>query len=395
MTSRILEIHRFDPSGCGFPPPLVPVLPTPAWGGLRLTRSHDRGRSVRSYVRGRYALRAAYELAGVGPKGALLAPSYHCRTMIDPALARGAEVQLYRLLPDLQVDLDHLETALRRAVQPVRALLATHYFGVPRDLSEVAAFCERRGIVLIEDCAHAFLAGESHAAERRMGSTGRYVVSSFYKFVPSADGALLWARDDAALPAPLPPPSLVDEMKAIARLFDRARRDTPPPAPDGAAPTDEARELCEGRHWIDRPGGVSASYLAAHEERTALRSSLWMLRHTDVPKLRARRRARHAEWVRAVASLPGCRPLFPALDDDVIPYMFALHVDDPQRAFPRLKQRGVPIWRWDEMAVSDCPTAAAYRLSVLHLPCHQQLSDAQMQWMTGCVAEVLSGSVAG
>jgi dTDP-4-amino-4,6-dideoxygalactose transaminase len=60
-----------------------------------------------------------------------------------------------------------------------------------------------------------------------------------------------------------------------------------------------------------------------------------------------------------------------------------------------LKQLAVPVWRWDEMAVSPCPVARDYRLHLLHLPCHQSLSDDEMDWMLAALGKVLRTPVAG
>ena len=68
-----LPVQRFDPTPCNFPPPRVPVLPP--LRGARLQWAANRlPTEVRHFSRGRYALLAAYRLAGVGPSGALLAP---------------------------------------------------------------------------------------------------------------------------------------------------------------------------------------------------------------------------------------------------------------------------------------------------------------------------------
>jgi dTDP-4-amino-4,6-dideoxygalactose transaminase len=55
-----------------------------------------------------------------------------------------------------------------------------------------------------------------------------------------------------------------------------------------------------------------------------------------------------------------------------------------------LKQAGLPIFRWDDMAVSDCAVATRYRSQLLHLPCHQSLSERQMDWMVSVVTQVLA-----
>ncbi len=104
----------------------------------------------------------------------------------------------------------------------------------------------------------------------------------------------------------------------------------------------------------------------------------------------ARRRANYRQWATALAGLPGGRALFPELAETCVPYMFPLLLTEADPLFFQLKQAALPIWRWDEMAVSDCAVAAGYRLRLLHLPCHQDLNAAQMAWMTALVAKALA-----
>jgi hypothetical protein len=69
--------------------------------------------------------------------------------------------------------------------------------------------------------------------------------------------------------------------------------------------------------------------------------------------------------------------------------MFPLYLEAPDRHFAVLKHLGVPIWRWDSIVASPCPTAADYRLHLLHMPCHQALDDASVEWMIAAVTRVL------
>ena len=103
------------------------------------------------------------------------------------------------------------------------------------------------------------------------------------------------------------------------------------------------------------------------------------MHYTNTQRLAERRRAHYEQWVKAVAGLPHCRPLFAELPAHCVPYMFPLVIDYPEPHFFVLKHLGVPIWRWDDMAVSGCAVAAQYRL---HLPCHQERTAEQMAWMT-------------
>jgi len=102
------------------------------------------------------------------------------------------------------------------------------------------------------------------------------------------------------------------------------------------------------------------------------------------------RRRHYGRWTEAVAGIPGCRPLVPVLPAGCIPYMFPLYIERPESHFAPLKRLGVPIWRWDSIAASACPVATDYRLHLLHLPCHQRLTDREMDWLIAAVSRVLS-----
>jgi hypothetical protein len=114
-------------------------------------------------------------------------------------------------------------------------------------------------------------------------------------------------------------------------------------------------------------------------------TSRTLMRCTSVSRLIAKRRANYAKLLAAFTGHPGCRPLRGALPDDVVPYVFPLLVDTPDRSFPRLKMRGVPLFRWEDVDASVCPVSAHYSRHLYQLPCHQELSTADLDWL---IAEV-------
>lgn len=405
-----MQYQRFDPTACGFPRPLVPVLAAPGLGSLGRAAASPfsalgAGPQARSFTRGRYALTEAYRLCGVGPRGALLAPAYHCRTMLDPALALGAPVLLYPQNPDLSPNLPALATLLASQPQPVKAMLVTHYFGMAQDLAPLARFCQQHNLDLIEDCSHALFEPAAPSATapapplQRMGHTGRFGVASPYKFFPTEDGGTLWANPAQPLlasatqaPSPVQRRPLRQELKGLLHALQRARSHTP--APNTRTLPQQITHLQthpgptgqDQRTQDDRP---SANYHPTEAALPSLAISKWVMRHTNIARLAQRRRHHYQQWLATVAPLPHCRPVFSALPPDCVPYMFALYIDHPAPHFFALKQLGVPVWRWDDMAVSDCPVATRYRLHVLHLPCHQELTPAQMTWMTTAVSQTL------
>jgi hypothetical protein len=384
------EICRFDPTDCQFPRPRVPLLPTLGWQDLRggrdrIPRALLDGPGARRFARGRYALAAACRLAGIGPNGALLAPSYHCRTMLDPALAQGGSVRLYALRTDLTPDLDSIEALVADSRAPARALLLPHYFGIEQPaaaMQAVLALCRRHGLTLIEDCSHAWQVAHKRQAEGL--GPGRALFASPYKFFACPDGGMLWG-DPGQLPPPgrTPRRGLAAELKAVrAQLAPRAALALV--VPGGA---NSAARGTEHREFSDRPSGHYDPALAGQD---CLAATRWIMRRSSPAAIARQRQHRYRQWLAATAQLAHARALFAALPDDCAPYMFPLLISRPDPDFFTLKQAGLPIYRWDDMAVSGCEVATRYRSQLLHLPCHQSLDDAQMDWMVSLVQRVLA-----
>lgn len=394
-----LVVQNFAPGAVVLPPPQVSALPVLRWSSLRhatWTRNsaydlHAPNRELRSYARSRYALTEAYRRCGVGPDAPLLAPAYHCLTMIDPALRLGAGVLLYHLRPDLAPDVDQLESLIAGARQRPAAMLLTHFFGFVQDPAPFHALCERHGLAMIEDCSHAF----SGLRSQGLGSTGRYSVWSPYKFYPCSDGGELQANAGASMPAAptgSPGPGSWAQVRALGHAVQGLLAALP--VPDSAAIPSALVAIAahsvgngvESRSAYDAP---SHHYLAADELQAALPSSRWIIAHTHAAKLSAERRRRFEQWLVAMRDLSGCRPLYPHLPVGTVPYMFPLVVDEPRLHFIPLRRLGLPIWRWDKMAlplgVPECKVSQAYRLSLFQLPCHQELTDRDMDWMVAAL----------
>lgn len=348
------------------------------------------GRKCGYFARGRYALHAAYSLSGVGVSGGLLAPSYHCRTMLDPAIRLGAEIQLYPLEKNLAPNLSRIREIIHSSTIPIKAILATHYFGLPQNFVELSDLCGEFGVPLIEDCSHAIVTG---CRLDLLGRYGQYVVSSPYKFFPCADGGIL-ITSDANIREKGERASVLAETKEILRCAHNLLV-CPTMAGDKLESLDF--EIDALTRTVFTPANQSQEelvtpsrhYVHENENVSGLGWSRWLAKHTNLSRLVTRRRDNFNQWLRAVDGLPHCRPLFNALPDGVVPYMFPLYIDDPDTHFYLLKHLGIPIWRWDELAVSDCKFATDYRLKLLHLPCHQELSFQEMLWMTSAVSKVM------
>ncbi|MEO8409931.1 MAG: DegT/DnrJ/EryC1/StrS family aminotransferase, partial [Propionivibrio sp.] len=211
-----MEFTRFNPQPHSFPKPRAPLLPfKPALDWRKVVSvAAPQSKTFKHFSRGRYALAQAYRLAGVGTSGDLLAPAYHCVTMLDPALSLDANVRLYPLRPDLTPDLAALEQLLKQPGNTVKGLLATHFFGFVQDFGPLKKWCNSHDITLIEDCSHILYTEKFQASGA--GRSGYFVCSSPYKFFACEDGGLLHCQDEALLQGvTTSTPGLLDELRAI------------------------------------------------------------------------------------------------------------------------------------------------------------------------------------
>ncbi len=340
----------------------------------------------------------AYRLAGVGTKGALLAPSYHCISMLDPAVSLGADIQFYPLQAGLAPDLSKLDEILATYGRPISALLATHFFGFVQDFSNLKQWCEQRQIVLIEDCSHVLFTERFQAAGT--GIYGKFTIASPYKFFPCADGGLLCSRDEhLADRAITRPAGFTRELRGTkhtiekCRFFDKVGFETV--SIDKQMETLSTEPVIEGGEQTAEYSHPSFQYVKADEKIRSLRSSRFIVRVSAIDENIRRRRRNFERWVDAVSGLPNCYALFAKLPENCVPYMFPLYIEQANPHFYWLKQLGIPVWRWDEIAITDCRIAQDYRLHLLHLPCHQSLSEAQLNWMIVTLQKVFRYSARG
>lgn len=300
MAALLQGFQRFDPSGCAFPPVAVPLLPAATARGWRLRVRQEPGAPAASHLRrfgrGRYALHQAYRLAGLQAGGLLLAPAYHCRTMLDPAIALEARIALYPVDAQLRPDLAALAAMLEQPQPGPRVLLLSHFFGFPVPepiLQDLLALCARHGVPLIEDCSHLCMPALWQRRDSSIGRRGAFGTASSYKFFPVPEGGELWSNA-----APLPQdltlaPSPREELRGLKHLLDAALRGRGVHAPaataaDGQGGSDAYAEGLRCSPFYDR----------SLERRGGLGLAGRLAAHADLDHLAAARRRHYAAWLR-------------------------------------------------------------------------------------------------
>lgn len=162
----------------------------------------------------RYALAAAIEALGLQPGDKILVPSYNCGVEIDPILHCGIEPVFYKINKDLLVDFDDFHSKISSGV---KAILITHYLGFPQPVDQIKKICVDRNLLLIEDCAHAFL---SSYKGRPLGSYGDAAFFSLLKTLPVPNGGvLILNREDTSYTKHRQTPSMLSTCFYVAELL--------------------------------------------------------------------------------------------------------------------------------------------------------------------------------
>lgn len=380
-----------------FPKPQIPTQPVLS---LASFFSHQRPRknipsvldaaSVKFVTSGRVAIALALKQMGIGKGDKVMIPAYHCPAMVEPVIWAGAEPVFYKIQPDTSVDLNDIQAKLDNSV---KLLLVTHYFGFPQNLVKIRNFCDKQKIYLLEDCAHSFF-GEFNG--KPLGSYGDYAIASTMKFFPIYEGGCLVSAYHDIKQLQLHSAGLSFEIKAALNAlekgfeYDRMKffkkfLGVPIWLKDyiwRSIKSKTSEKKIIGPSASDGGFGFEAEWLYK-------RSSFFsrnMIRFVSRRRITALRRENYQILLEALTGLPGCKPLFPDLPDEVVPHVFPLIVDNSKKIFPILKHSGIPIIRfgeflWHGIDESICPISMNLSRNLLQFPCHQELKPEEREWM--------------
>ncbi len=384
--------------------PIYPVLSGGAlWPGRREVYPNVLDVGPALFVRlGRYAISLAFQCLGLRPDDRVLVPAYHCDSMIVPMLQFEAQPVFYRIGEDFRIDLEDLESKIDGRT---RAVIATHYFGFHQDIARLRELCDRRGLALIEDCAHSFY-GTIQGAP--LGSFADYAIASLWKFFPVLEGACLVSATHSLDGVTLRPSARRTAIRAFVTTLDQSRYYGKlwPLAPihaglDLMAWTRKRMSGDQGNS--DDPAEPAPNEMAEHSGRSnhfdpgksnsrlpTFHKYLFGAVAHQGRHIAGRRRDNYRQLLDKLRGVPGCRPIIADLPDDVVPYMLPLWIDDLPRVFPLLEDAAMPMQRfgqflWPGVDARTCPVSARYSRFVIQIPCHQELTQDDMERMAATI----------
>lgn len=351
---------------------------------------------------GRAAIAFALREMGVGVGDRILVPTYHCPTMVAPIVAAGAQPLFY---PISESGAPQLERIAALDLSAVRGMIAAHYFGLPQSMKLVREFCDQRGILFIEDCAHAMF-GEADG--QAVGTWGDYAIASLTKFFPVLEGGCLVSSRHQLREGPAPTKSLRDELRNVVDVLETAvrfRRLTGLNAALSALFSLKAMFRRHDKDVVDilsedsvKMPDVVREGLASFEKNSPVwsspnRGTRWLATHENREKIITLRRRNYQLLAQKLADIPGAHPLFPVLVEGSAPYVFPLAVDNPDRYYQRLRASGVPVFRWDwlwpDTPREDGDAGALWSHQVFQIGCHQDLGLDDIDAIVNTIKELL------
>jgi len=304
--------------------------------------AHDPDRFARltySFANARSAFKAYLLALHLAPMDEILLPAYigwssrEGSGVFDPVEEVDARFRFYRLNRDLSIDLNNLQTQVTTGCP--RLLVLIHYFGYPDpNLAEVVALARSRGILVLEDEAHALYSDWVGGVCGRYGDAS---IMSLHKVLPFESGGLLILNrpDDVTVSAVSDSP--------MRRLLDRSPLDY------------DLFEIARARRHNAR-------------QLLGLLSPL-----TD----------------RAY-------PLFPTLPDGIIPQTLPVIIIDAPRdeLYFKLNEAGygvVSLYHTLIASISPQAYPESHWLArrILNLPVHQDIQSGQLAAMIACLGRLL------
>ena len=149
------------------------------------------------------ALHLSMLAGGIGPGDEVITTALTFCATVNAIIHVGATPVLADVDPvTLNIDPEQVEA---RITERTKAILPVHFAGRPCEMSALVAMAKRRGLLLIEDCAHAI---ETTYRGKHAGTFGTFGCFSFYvtKNMTTGEGGMVLTSDE----------KLADRIKILA-----------------------------------------------------------------------------------------------------------------------------------------------------------------------------------
>jgi len=322
---------------------------------------------------GRGALRLVAKALQLGEEEEVLLPSYLCKEILKPFQMEGSRVKFYKVDETLNVDVGDVESKIGRNT---RALLFIHYFGFPQPSTpKIRSLCTRNNVFLIEDLVQSFL---TRSGGKLLGSAGDVTLSSYRKWIPMPDGALLGINDES-----FRPPS-IERTSRAASLHVKYRI-------KGLKLKGKYLKNPKFSKRIFRKVFVDADKLLDTTPIEISGYSKKMLPKFDFAAIIDKRRTNFQRLLNNLKRAKSVTPLHKKLPNGVCPLGFPILVKDRESVKKMLvRNRIYPPVHWKlpkEVDENEFPVSWRISNHILTLPIDQRYSAADMDFIAGTLSK--------
>ena len=332
--------------GSNYPPPEFSMLPKKRGEAKEANRPViANAKTSLSIMRARYGL-AIIAKAELTPGSKVLLPGYHCPALVEPFIWSQCSVDFYPLNDDLTPQL----AILARKLESADAMVFVPYFGFSCTAIGLADMARQYDCLPIEDLAHAALTKTLD---------GDYGVTSLEKFYPVNSGGEL----------------LIANSVSSTRVEDWWQLHHIPPW------RSTVKNLLS--RTIAKP---HEKYVANHKMSTnfryfdpakvgvtMMRKDIRQLANQDHAKIAMMRRDNYQKLDAYFRVSQLGRPPLQTLGADDAPYVYPFVLNKAEY-FDLIRNKAIPLYRWEEICPSGCDTSDLYRSQLVQFPCHQDLT---------------------
>ena len=159
----------------------------------QLHKYYPKAHTFEFFNYGRNALGAGLDLLDIHENDEIILPCFTCSTVLDPILKRRIIPKLVDINFDFSFKIEQVEKVITKKT---KAIMVTHFFGIPTNLLEIKKIAEIFDLYIIEDCAHTFcqqtsfsvgsigdIAFTSHGNEKplSLGNGGILIINNYEK----------------------------------------------------------------------------------------------------------------------------------------------------------------------------------------------------------------------
>jgi len=148
----------------------------------KLNNYYPVAKKLEFFDQGRNSLWIALDLLNLKEGDEILVPCFTCPGVLDPIICKKLKPILIEISFDFNMNLTQIKNSISKIT---KAIIVTHFFGIPTNILQIKELAIKYGIAVIEDCAHTFC---SQVDGLSLGSIGDLAFTSFQNDKPLSLG---------------------------------------------------------------------------------------------------------------------------------------------------------------------------------------------------------------